>query len=51
MVLDGHCRLADAAVRSGRKRLVMTIIKEGGVVVDWYGQRRKFGVLNDDFSV
>jgi hypothetical protein len=28
----------------GRKRLVMTIIKEGG-----YGQRRKFGVLNDDF--
>ena len=29
----------------GRKRLVMIIIKEGG-----YGQRRKFGVLNDDFE-
>lgn len=34
----------------GRKQLVMTIIKEGGVVVDWHGQRGKFGVLNDDFK-
>lgn len=34
----------------GRKRLVMTIIKEGGFVVDWYRQRRKFVVLNDDFT-
>jgi hypothetical protein len=34
----------------GRKRLVMTIIKEGEFVVDWYGQRRKFVVLNDDFT-
>lgn len=34
----------------GRKRLVMTIIKEGGFVVDWYGQRRKFVVHNDDFK-
>ena len=28
----------------------MTIIKEGGFVVDWYGQRRKFVILNDDFK-
>ena len=28
----------------------MTIIKEGGFVVDWYGQRRKFVFLNDDFT-
>lgn len=27
----------------------MTII-EGGFVVDWYGQRRKFVIVNDDFK-